>query len=120
MNAGNANLLNALMLMGMSFWGFQDTGAKTALIPMIFGVVLLVLTNTIRAHSKVVAHIAVVLTLIALVALIAKPLPASIERGGGIGMYRIIAMIVTGIIAMIAFIKSFIDAKKARQGRIEP
>jgi len=119
MNAGNANLLNALMLMGMSFWGYQASGgaAKTALIPLVFGVILLVLTNQIRAHSKAVAHVAVVLTLIALIALIAKPLPASIERGGGLPMYRIIAMIVTGVIAMFAFIKSFIDAKKARQGR---
>lgn len=118
MNAGNANVLNALMLMGMSYWGYTDTGSKTALIPLLFGVILLVFTNPIRAHSKVISHIAVVLTLIALIALVAKPLPASIERGGGIGMYRIIAMIVTSVIALVAFIKSFIDAKKARQGRL--
>ena len=121
MNAGNANVLNAITLMAMSAWGYQangPTGSKTVLIPLIFGVILLVLSNSIREHNKTVAHIAVVITLVALVALIAKPLPGAIERGGGMPLFRIGAMIFTGIVSMIFFIKSFIDARKNKQTRL--
>ncbi len=114
LNAGNANVLNAVTLMAMGAWGYSDTDAKTALIPLLFGVVLLVFSNSIREHNKVVAHIAVVLTLLILFALVGMRLPKSMVTGG-IGLYRVIAMIVTGVIALVAFIKSFIDAKKARE-----
>lgn len=116
MNAANANLLNAITLLAMGGWGYSETQATTALIPVFFGVLLLVFTNSIRSHNKAIAHIAVVLTLVILLALCGMRLPKSMAQGG-IGLYRVIAMIVTGVIALIAFIKSFIDAKKARQLR---
>ncbi len=111
MNVGNANLLNATTLIALGIWGFKSSGSNTALIPVIFGIVLLVLTNSIRNHNKVVAHIGVVLTLLILIALVGMRLPKSLEQGGP-GLYRVIAMIVTGIIAMFYFIKSFIDARR--------
>lgn len=113
MSVGNANLLNAACLIGMSIWGYYDTNAPTALIPLIFGVVLLVLTNSIRNHNKTVAHIAVALTLIALIAICAKPLQAALDEGG-MKLVRVGAMVLTGIIAMISFIMSFIKARKAK------
>lgn len=116
MNEANANLLNALTLLGMGAWGYSETQAPTALIPVFFGVLLLVFTNSIRDHNKTIAHIAVLLTLLMLIALVGMRLPKSMAQGG-IGLYRVIAMIVTGAIALIAFIKSFIDAKKARELR---
>jgi len=114
MNAGNANLLNAVMLIAMSIWGYKSGGSPTALIPLGFGAILVYFTNSIRNNNKTVAHIAVVLTLIILGMLAGKVLPGTIERGGGASMYRVIAMITTSAIAIIAFIKSFIDAKKAK------
>lgn len=116
MNAGNANVLNAVTLIAMSIWGWKETGSNTALIPLIFGVILIVLTNSIREHNKTVAHIAVFITLIAVIALVAKPLPAAMERGG-IGLFRIIAMVVTGIISLIIFVQSFIAARKNKETR---
>ena len=113
MNVGNANLLNAVTLIGMGFWGFKASGSNTALIPVIFGVILLVLTNSIRNHNKVVAHIAVLLTLLILGALLGMRLPKSLNEGGP-GLYRVIAMIATSFIALIYFIKSFIDARKGK------
>ena len=80
MSVGNANLLNALCLIAMSIWGYLETNAPTALIPLIFGVLLLVLTNSIRNHSKTIAHIAVGITLLALIALIAKPLQGALDN----------------------------------------
>ena len=111
MNVGNANLLNAITLIGLGLWGYKSTGSNTALIPVLFGVLLLVLTNSIRNHNKVIAHIAVVLTIIVLGALVGMRLPKSLAQGGP-GLYRVIAMIATGVIALIYFIKSFIDARK--------
>mgnify|MGYP000102732544 CR=1 FL=1 len=113
MNAGNANLLNAVCLIGMSIWGYNATGSYTALIPMVFGAILLYFTNSIHNHNKVIAHIAVVLTFIILGALVGMRLPKSLASGGP-GLYRVIAMIATSTLALIMFIKSFIDAKKAR------
>lgn len=116
MNPGNANLLNGVTLIAMSIWGWRSTGSNTALIPLIFGVILVVLTNSIREHNKTVAHIAVIITLIALVALCAKPLPSAMQKGG-VGLFRIIAMVVTGLIALVVFVQSFIAARKNKQTR---
>ena len=118
MSPGNANVLNACTLIGMSIWGYtaNPNGSKTVLIPLIFGVILIVLTNSIREHNKTVAHIAVGITLVALIALIAKPLPGAIERGG-IGVFRVGAMVITGIISLISFIASFIAVRKNKKTR---
>jgi len=113
MNVGNANLLNAITLIGMGFWGYKVSGSNTALIPLAFGVILLVLTNSLRNHNKAVAHVAVVLTLLILIALVGMRLPKSLDAGGP-GLYRVLAMIATGVIAMFYFVKSFIDARKAK------
>lgn len=113
MNAGNANLLNAVCLIAMSVWGYKATGSGTAFIPLGFGAILLYFTNSIRLQNKVVSHIAVVLTLIILGALVGMRLPKSLEAGGP-GLYRVLAMIATCTLALIMFIKSFIDAKKAK------
>ena len=86
----------------------------TALIPAIAGVILLLLNNGVKAENKVIAHIAVVLTLLLILALI-MPFKGSIERGNTLGMIRTAAMIITGIIAMVAFIGSFKAARKARE-----
>lgn len=118
MNASTANLLNAVVLIVMGVWGYMDpAGDKqsfTALIPAIFGVILLACSGGVKKENKVIAHIAVVLTLLCLIALCAKPLPAALDRGG-IGVFRVGAMILTCIIAMIFFIKSFRDARIARE-----
>ncbi len=120
MNAGNANLLNAVVLIGMSVWGYKTGGSNTALIPLLFGAVLLYFTNSIRNHNKTVAHVAVVITLIALVALIAKPLPSAIKKMDYdiLPLVRVGSMVLTGIIALVSFIMSFIAARKNKTTRL--
>jgi hypothetical protein len=59
------------------------------------------------------AHLIVLFTFIILGALCFQVLPGAIERGG-IGLARVIIMITTSSIAMIIFIKSFIDNRKSR------
>jgi len=48
-----------------------------------------------------------------LLALIIQVLPGVVERGG-VGLIRVILMISTSTIAMIVFIKSFINNRKSR------
>lgn len=122
MKTYQANLLNSLTLIIIGLWGYFDVSNYdlsainsfkewTALIPVFFGLVLLLCQNGIKNNSKLIAHIAVVVTLLILIALAGKRLPISIEQGG-IGLFRVIAMSLTSLIALIIFIKSFISNRK--------
>ena len=53
----------------------------------------------------------VLLTLLLLVALVGMRLPKSLDSGG-LGLLRVIGMILTSSLAMVTFIKSFIAARK--------
>lgn len=114
MTTVRANLLNSFSLIILGFWGYYDTfpdpESWTPLIPVIFGVVLLLCNSGIKKENKLVAHIAVVLTLLILIALCFR-LP---KTEAGLDQYRVLAMIVTSGIAMGTFIKSFIDARKKK------
>lgn len=98
----------------MGGWGYYATTSKTALIPVLFGVVLLSLSNGVKLENKAIAHVAVVLTLLVFGALVAKPLIAALNEGDTLGTVRVGIMVLTSLIALIFFIKSFIDARKAR------
>lgn len=116
MNAHKASLINAVILIAMSVWGYldSDTPSKTALIPAAFGLVLLLLNRGIKLDNKIIAHIAVVLTLLVLLALI-KPFIGTIERDNTMGIIRVGLMILSCAWAMRYFIQSFIDARKAKE-----
>ncbi len=113
MKAHVMSAINAFALIAIGVWGYTVTNAGTALIPVIFGVVILVCNNGIKYEHKIMSHIAVVLTLLVTIALI-KPFTAAMGDGDTMGMTRVGIMLVTGILAMIAFIQSFIAARKKR------
>jgi Na+/citrate or Na+/malate symporter len=117
-----ANLLNSLILIIIGLWGYFDVSDYdlsaitsfehwTALITVFFGIVLLLCHKGIKNHSKLIAHIAVVVTLLILIALVGKRLPISIEQGG-IGLFRVIVMSLTSLLALIIFIRNFISNRK--------
>ena len=111
MNASKANLINSISLIAFGLWGYFEVTSPTALIPVGFGVVLLLCYNGVKTQNKVVAHIAVLLTLVILLALIGMRLPKAIESGG-IGLFRVLAMCATSLIAMVYFVRSFIEARR--------
>ena len=115
MKAHTASLINAVLLVGLSAWGYFTSGTPsvTALIPAIIGVILLALNKGVKAENKLIAHIAVVLTLLILIGLI-KPLQGAMGREDSMAIMRVGIMIASTIFAMIFFVKSFIDAKKNR------
>ena len=111
MNAYKANLINSISLIILGIWGYIEVSSVTALIPTAFGAILLACGGGIKKQNKIIAHIAVLLTLLILFALLGMRLPKSLESGG-LGLFRVLAMCGTSIMAMIFFVKSFIAARK--------
>ncbi len=116
MNAFVASLINALTLIGLGTWGYlgSESPSMTALIPVAVGGLLLICAPGVRKENKIMSHVAVVLTLLILFGLI-KPLTGALDRSDTAAILRILAMMVTTLLAMVFFVKSFIDARKKRQ-----
>ena len=95
----------------MGIWGYIDVSSVTALIPTFFGIALILCTNGLKKENKMISHIAVLLTLLILGALLGMRLPKSIDQGG-IGLIRVIIMIGTSAVAMLFFINSFMRARR--------
>ena len=115
MKAHTASLLNALVLIAFSAWAYLASASAplTALIPAAFGVALLLCYPGVKSQNKVIAHIAVLLTLVILVALF-MPLTGAIGRGDTLAVVRLVIMLATTAIALVFFVKSFIDARRGR------
>ena len=114
MKAHIASLINALILIGFGLWAYlgSDSPSKTALIPVVFGVVLLILYPGVKKENKIAAHIAVLLTLLILGGLV-KPLLGALDRDW-LAVMRVVVMMVSTVAALVFFIKSFIDVRRAR------
>ena len=108
-----ASLINAVVLIGCSAWAYLGASSFPALIPAAFGIALLACYPGVKAENKVIAHIAVLLTLVVLVALV-MPLRGAIARGDTLSLIRVAAMMATSAFAIVYFIKSFRDARRAR------
>ena len=115
MKTYQANLINSLSLILMPLWAyltFEGTVEKpeqslTAFIPLFFGVILILCNGGLKKENKIIAHIAVLVTLIALLGL-TMPLKAAFVEGRNDSVFRVSFMILTSILAMITFVKSFI------------
>jgi len=116
MKAAVASLINALILIGFGLWAYlgSETPSKTALIPVGFGIVLVLLFPGVKKEDKIAAHAAVLLTLMILVALV-KPLTAATGRDDGPAAVRVAVMMGSTLAALFFFIKSFVDVRRARR-----
>ena len=122
MKTYQANLINSLTLILMPLWAYltyEGTAEKpeqsiTALIPLFLGTILFLCNNGIKKENKVIAHIAVVVTFIALLGLF-MPLKAAIAEDRTLSLVRVTIMLFTGMLAMITFVRSFIANRKSKQ-----
>ncbi len=114
MNSTNANILNSICLIVIGLWGYLEVSSPTALIPVGFGAALIFCSPGVKKENKVIAHIAVLLTLVILIALVGMRLPKSIDQGG-LGLIRVLLMIGTSVLSMVYFIISFIENRKVRK-----
>lgn len=115
MKAHLVSLIHAVALIGLGGYGYlsSDTPSVTALIPVVFGVLLLAMNNGVKKENKVIAHIAVLLTLLIIIGLV-KPLTGAMGRGDSAAVARVATMLVLGVLAMVSFVRSFIAARKGR------
>lgn len=116
MKAHTASLINAITLIVFGLWGYfgPSNPSYTAFIPVVGGVILIFLYPGTKRENKIIAHITVTLTLLLFLGLI-KPLVGGFERSDTMTIFRVIVMMLTGILAIIYFIKSFRDARKNRE-----
>ena len=111
MNAHTASLVNAIILIVIGGWGYlESTESATPLIPVGIGVVLVLLNKGVKDQNKVIAHIAVLVTLLSFANVM--PLNSALEDGRSNAVLRVIIMLCSSVYAMVYFIKSFIDARK--------
>ena len=108
------SLINALTLIVLGGYGYiqSESPSPTALIPVIIGILLIAMNKGVKNENKIIAHIAVTLTLLIILGLI-MPLLGSLQRSDTAATIRVILMIATSVIAMVGFIKSFIAARKS-------
>ena len=113
MKAYIASLQNALILIAFGLWGYfgSDTPSFTSLIPVAIGFILLLLNPGVRKENKIIAHVAVVLTVLVLGGL-AKPMIGAMGRSDIAAELRVGFMILSTLVALGIFVKSFIDARK--------
>ena len=110
-----ASLINAIILIIFGAWGYFSPGvtSMTALIPVASGVILLFLNRGIRNGNKLVGHIAVVVTLLALFGL-TKPLLGSIDREAVLGILRVSVMMLSTLFALTIFFKEFFEVRSKK------
>ena len=117
MNTVSSNLINAISLIILSLWGYfsSDNPSNTAFIPTIIGILLLLCANGIKNENKTVAHVAVFLTLFAILGL-TMALRGAFSRDDIMAILRVSIMMLTSILAMVTFIQSF--ARNRRQKKM--
>ncbi|MEM7733698.1 MAG: hypothetical protein AAF280_13095 [Pseudomonadota bacterium] len=116
MTPHTANMINAIVLVLCSVWAYltPEFSYWTALVPAGVGLALLVCNPGVKAQNKVIAHIAVTLTL-AIFLLLLVPFFKAMGEGNVMSILRVGLMLATCILAKVAFIKSFRDARRARE-----
>ena len=110
MKAHSASRINAIILIVIGVWGYVESNSPTSLIPFVIGLILLVLNKGVKSQNKVIAHIAVLLTLLSFANIM--PLKSALEDGRNDAALRIIIMLTSSLYAMIYFVKSFIEARR--------
>ena len=62
------SFVNAVTLISLGLWGYVDVEySPTALIPVVFGVIILVLNSGLKKENKLIAHVVVLLTFLTLI-----------------------------------------------------
>ena len=110
-----------LIVLGIASYVLTDRTSVTALIPAMFGAVLLICALIARANEgarKHAMHAAVAVGLIGALAALGRGVPAAMT--GGVSRPAVMSQLVMGVLLLIYVamgVQSFIAARKARMGR---
>ena len=120
MTSHKASFINAITLIAMGVWGLININPeifsgilenKSPFIPITLGILIAICNNGIKSGNKLIAHVAVLLTLISFANLM--PLFKAISDGRIHAALRVLLMLISSLLAMTYFIKSFIKNRKA-------
>lgn len=116
MKAHTTSLINALILITLSLWGYFSSAnpSLTAFIPTAIGFALLVLYQGVKNSHKTISHLAVVLTIIVLGGLV-KPLIGAWQRDDTTALLRVGIMMLSTAVALFFFITSYMQLRKIRK-----
>ena len=107
-----ALLCNALVLIIIGLIGYiVNNFTPTALIPVIFGLLLIILSFMYDKNNKLIAHIGIVLISLVFISLF-KPLASQFDKNDLFGISRVALMQLVSLYAIVCFISSFIKARK--------
>ncbi len=109
-----------LIVLGVASYMLTGRTSVTALIPAIFGAILVVCALVARTESarKHAMHAAVAIGLLGALAALGRGIPAAMN--GGVGTPAVMSQLVMGVLLLIYVamgVQSFIAARKARLGR---
>ena len=109
-----------LIVLGIASYVLTDRTSVTALIPALFGAVLVSCALVARneAARKHAMHAAVAVGLVGALASLARGIPAALN--GGASRPAVLSQLVMGVLLLIYValgVQSFIAARKARMGR---
>ena len=109
-----------LIVLGIASYVVTERTSVTALIPALFGAVLVVLALVARNENarKHAMHAAVAVALIGAIASLIRAIPAA--AGGSISRPAVIAQLAMAVLLLVYValgVQSFIAARKARTGR---
>lgn len=107
------NYFNGLVLIVAGLYGYLTIvpQSTTALIPTFAGIIFVMLGFFWNKSPKVIAHIAVTLALIMFVMCIWRFTKIDVWDAR---KYIFLICILSNLLALIVFIKSFVDARKAK------
>ncbi len=113
MNPLTINYLNGFVLIAAGLYGYFTIlpQSPTALIPAFAGIIFVILGLLWKKSPKVVAHIAVVLALIMFAMCIWRFTKIDVWNAP---KYIFTICIASNLLALIVFIKSFVNARKEK------
>lgn len=107
------SLIHAIALVALGSFGAMSSESMTAWIPTVFGVLLLACNRGVKNENKVLAHVAVLLTLLIVIGLV-KPLQGALGREDMAAAARVATMLGLSVVALATFVKSFMEARKKK------
>ena len=107
------SLIHAIALVALGSFGAMSSESMTAWIPTVFGVLLLACNRGVKNEHKVLAHVAVLLTLLIVIGLM-MALPGALDREDMAAAARVATMLGLSVVALATFVKSFMEARKKK------
>ena len=110
-----ASAINSISLILIGGFGYlqSNSPSPTALIPVFFGAILLIINPKVKKQQKIASHLAVIFTILIFFGLI-KPLLGAMNRSNYPSIFRVLTMMISSLFAFISFVKSFIEVRKTR------